>query len=217
MPECKDLSYNRRYYLAHKAECDARNRDYAKRHKKQVQEYQKLYAEEHRTAIALYKKEWTKVNSSRLKEKARKRYLKQREKFRRAAKLYYESKRDTIKQRTKEWQARHPDKCRQYRTKRWHSYSLEERKARQAWANHGRKEAFPEILRKWRVAARLCYICGLYLKKAEICIDHVHPKKHGGGNDLSNFMPAHLSCNSKKNCHLNFPVTRPDLVAVCCG
>lgn len=49
----------------------------------------------------------------------------------------------------------------------------------------------------------VCWICGA--EDADT-IDHVIPYSRGGSNHRVNLMPAHRSCNSRRNAHGNSPL-----------
>lgn len=43
-----------------------------------------------------------------------------------------------------------------------------------------------------------CAYCGVGLTDETFCIDHVHPRFHGGTNQIDNLLPACSYCNSSK-------------------
>lgn len=46
-----------------------------------------------------------------------------------------------------------------------------------------------------------CYLCGKNIVKySDLSLDHVLPKALGGIGSRSNLLPAHKSCNCKKDC-----------------
>jgi hypothetical protein len=49
----------------------------------------------------------------------------------------------------------------------------------------------------------LCWICGEY---GADTIDHVIPYSRGGSNHRVNLMPAHRSCNCRRNAHGSSPL-----------
>lgn len=53
----------------------------------------------------------------------------------------------------------------------------------------------------------VCWLCNDHVSLAELSMDHVVPKSHGGTNDASNLRVAHKSCNSRRS---NFHCPRCD-------
>jgi 5-methylcytosine-specific restriction endonuclease McrA len=45
----------------------------------------------------------------------------------------------------------------------------------------------------------ICQYCGRSLKRSEVTIDHIIPKKMGGQSNFTNCVVACVSCNSKKS------------------
>ncbi|TPG50165.1 HNH endonuclease [Rhodanobacter glycinis] len=43
-----------------------------------------------------------------------------------------------------------------------------------------------------------CHYCGTRLTDSDITLDHLHPKAKGGGNGISNMLPACRACNRMK-------------------
>ncbi len=43
-----------------------------------------------------------------------------------------------------------------------------------------------------------CAYCGRKMEIEEMQVDHIHPKYHGGKNDMENLNPACRSCNFRK-------------------
>jgi hypothetical protein len=54
-----------------------------------------------------------------------------------------------------------------------------------------------------------CYICKSKLNKDNRTLDHVKPRRDGGGGDSSNLQPCCLTCNRMKgNCECILPTYR---------
>lgn len=45
---------------------------------------------------------------------------------------------------------------------------------------------------------RSCSICGGYMERTDMTIDHVIPRSRGGRHDFSNWLLAHKRCNADK-------------------
>lgn len=59
---------------------------------------------------------------------------------------------------------------------------------------------------------RCCY-CGATPKQAQLHVDHVHPRSHGGTNEPSNLVTACTDCNlGKADVLLPKPVNHPTLM-----
>jgi 5-methylcytosine-specific restriction endonuclease McrA len=85
----------------------------------------------------------------------------------------------------REWRSEHPD-CDDYRSIVYREYN-----SRRGRGRIKRKE--------WRAIIRLfggCAYCGA---TEDLQVDHFIPISLGGTNDLSNFVPACVSCNASKN------------------
>ncbi len=55
----------------------------------------------------------------------------------------------------------------------------------------------------WKKTDGKCYYCGLQTipfgsEKLSFCVDHVLPRKRGGGDEIENLVPSCFACNSSK-------------------
>lgn len=55
-------------------------------------------------------------------------------------------------------------------------------------------------LNVWKRDKGICQYCGKPVSIKEYTVDHIHPKKLGGGNFWSNVVTACFPCNNKKDC-----------------
>lgn len=171
--------------------------------------YQKAHYRAHRELLLAKSREWYERNREKVNERARRRYHAHKEECR---------IRNTRWQQTspkrKQWKEANRERLNEYWRKYYHEHP--ERKAYlKEWNTRSPRRL--SLLCKWEKVGHVCYICGLDLLRGEITADHVHPRKHGGTEVDSNIMPAHSVCNSRKNCRINFPVARPELIEVANG
>lgn len=68
------------------------------------------------------------------------------------------------------------------------------------------------LFMKWVLCGGICYICGDFVCKEEVWIDHVIARANGGTNSIENLMPTHRMCNIRKGCKIDYAINRPDLV-----
>jgi HNH endonuclease len=50
----------------------------------------------------------------------------------------------------------------------------------------------------WQRDKGLCGICKLALKRADVAIDHIIPRSHGGPDSFANLRPTHPQCNRRR-------------------
>ena len=107
---------------------------------------------------------------------------------------YYVAHRVEAIRLTTEWQRANPEKVRTYRAAT---------RARRAGAGGSHTER--EWLDKCALLGNVCIYCG---EAKPLTEDHKIPLSRGGSNDITNIVPACLSCNSRKSTK-----TAPEFIA----
>jgi len=71
--------------------------------------------------------------------------------------------------------------------------------------NPGESRSLSSVVRSAVIArdGHRCRLCGGAVEPTDVHIDHIHPVKHGGTDDLDNLQVAHSRCNLRKGAKLS--------------
>lgn len=191
MSQVKDRKeYHRSYYLANKA----RYQDHAKRWWKEHPEQRKAKAKrkylKYRDRDLLLKKERRLKNLEKYRACNRKWHHDNREHRRRYMRTYYDKNAEKLRQRTRDW-------YRANKARHWNQLQKRRSLKEQATVNL-------EVLRKFtsRIKAKrfaFCYWCGEKTKTSAIHFDHIIPLIKGGQHSVENLCVSCARCNLRKN------------------
>lgn len=192
----------REYHIKNKEKICAKTREWTKNNKDRKIETDREYREKNKEKQTLVQKEYYHKNKLFIGIKRREYYLKNEKKRKEYAKNYYQENKERCMYLAKLYVENNRDKLNEYFRKRrlspiGRANEINQRNKRRTATKQG--DVTSKQLLDLQNNAKICYWCGVSLKKVKTHIDHYTPISKGGKHTISNLVVSCAFCNISKN------------------
>jgi len=195
------ISFQRKIKYAENPEpTRERARSYYRSNLKKVKDYR----ERNRERRIEQTKRWKVANQDSVRRYRAKYYSENREKGKKYSREYYIAHAQEQIEKSRKWRAKNPEKLFEM-GKRYRDNNKEKLYIKNAKRRAFLKNVMVEDINPEEIYIRdrgICGICGLFVERKVVTLDHIIPLSLGGSHTATNLQIAHRSCNSRKGIKL---------------